>query len=110
AAAAWPDPRPGPLAGLPARETLLLLDEELARLPEGQRLPIVLCCLEGLTLDEAAERLGCTRDSVRGRLERGRKRLHERLTRRGLTLAAALAVAEVSRGGFAGEVVVPTVS
>jgi RNA polymerase sigma factor (sigma-70 family) len=104
------DPRPGPLAELTARETLLLLDEELARLPEGQRLPIVLCCLEGLTLDEAAERLGCTRDSVRGRLERGRKRLHERLARRGLTLAAALAVAEVWRGaGLAEEMVGPTV-
>ncbi|HEX5269763.1 MAG TPA: sigma-70 family RNA polymerase sigma factor [Gemmataceae bacterium] len=91
------DPRPDPLAEVSARETLLLLEDELARLPEAYRLPILLCCLEGLSLDEAAEQLGWTRDSVKGRLERGRRRLHARLTRRGLTLAVALAAAEVSR-------------
>jgi RNA polymerase sigma factor (sigma-70 family) len=91
------DPRPDPLADVSARETLLLLEEEVARLPEAYRSPILLCCLEGLSLDEAAERLGWTRDSVKGRLERGRRRLHGRLARRGLTLAAALAAAEVSR-------------
>ena len=91
------DPRSDPLAEVSTRETLLLLDEEIGRLPEGNRLPIILCCLEGLSLEEAAQRLGWTRDSVKGRLERGRKRLHERLLRRGLTLGAALAAAVVVR-------------
>jgi RNA polymerase sigma factor (sigma-70 family) len=100
-ATAPPDPRPHPLAEVTVREALLLLDEEVARLPEAHRLPVILCCLEGLTLDEVAGRLGCTRGSVRGRLERGRKRLQRRLAKRGLTLAVALALAEVSRGAGA---------
>src|SRR5262249_1476129 len=45
----------------------------------------------------AACRLGWTPGSVRGRLERGRKRLHARLARRGLTLSALLGAAEAGR-------------
>jgi RNA polymerase sigma factor (sigma-70 family) len=91
------DPRPDPLSELTARELLTALDEEVGRLKEVYRLPVVLCCLEGLSLEEAARRLGWTAGSVKGRLERGRKRLHDRLVRRGLTLGAALSAAEVSR-------------
>ena len=93
-----PDPRPDPLAEVSAREVLVILDEEVARLPEVFRLPILLCGLEGLGLEETARRLGWTRDSVKGRLERGRKRLHERLVQRGLTLTAVLAAAEIAQG------------
>src|SRR5262249_7324267 len=39
-----------------------------------------------------------TPGSVKGRLERGRRMLHDRLSRRGLTLVAALTAVEVSRG------------
>jgi RNA polymerase sigma factor (sigma-70 family) len=92
------DPRPDPLARLSARELLAVVDEEVRRLAEVYRLPVILCCLQGLSQEEAARRLGWTPGSVKGRLERGRARLHERLVRRGLTLAAALAAAEVSRG------------
>jgi RNA polymerase sigma factor (sigma-70 family) len=86
------------LSQLTAREALTIIDEEVDRLPEKYRLPVIWCCLEGLTQEEAARRLGWTPDSVRGRLERGRRLLHERLAKRGLTLSAALAVAEVARG------------
>jgi RNA polymerase sigma factor (sigma-70 family) len=92
------DNRSDPLAAVSGRELLAILDEELARLPEVLRLPIFLCCLEGCTQEEAAGRLGWTPGSVRGRLERGRARLHARLVRRGLTLPAALGAVEVSRG------------
>jgi RNA polymerase sigma factor (sigma-70 family) len=92
------DPHPDPLSALTARELMIALDEEVRRLPEIYRLPVVLCCLEGLSLEEAARRLGWTPGSVKGRLERGRKRLHDRLARRGLTLGAALGAVEVSRG------------
>jgi RNA polymerase sigma factor (sigma-70 family) len=92
------DPRPDPLAGLMARDLLAVLEEEVRRLPAAHRLPVVLCCLEGLSQEEAARRLGWTAGAVKGRLERGRKRLHERLVRRGLSLGAALGVVEAARG------------
>jgi RNA polymerase sigma factor (sigma-70 family) len=88
-----------PLDEITARELLAIFDEELQRLPEAYRLPLTLCALEGLTQEEAARRLGWTVGSVRGRLERGRARLHARLSRRGLTLTTALAGVELSRGG-----------
>jgi len=92
------DPRPDTLAELSARELLAILDEEVQRLPEVYRLPVILCCLEHRTQEEAARQLGWTPGSVKGRLERGKARLHERLARRGLALSAALAAVEVSRG------------
>jgi RNA polymerase sigma factor (sigma-70 family) len=92
------DPAPDPLDVLTARELLAQLEEELQRLPAIYRMAVVCCCLDGLTLDEAAARLGCTNGTLRGRLERGRARLHERLVKRGLTLSAALATAEIARG------------
>jgi RNA polymerase sigma factor (sigma-70 family) len=85
-----PDRHPDPLAALTARELLSVLDEEVQRLPEVYRLPVLLCCLEGRTQEEAARQLGWTPGSLQGRLERGRRVLRSRLTRRGLSLAAAL--------------------
>ncbi len=64
-----------------------VLHEELDRLPERFRLPMVLCYLEGMTRDQAADYLRCTEGSVRGRLAKGRELLRDRLARRGVTLA-----------------------
>jgi RNA polymerase sigma factor (sigma-70 family) len=91
------DPRPDPLAEVTARDLLAVVEAEVARLPEVYRLPVLLVCLEGLSQEEAARRLGWTAGSVKGRLERGRRRLHARLARRGLTLPAALAATAVAR-------------
>jgi RNA polymerase sigma factor (sigma-70 family) len=91
------DPHGDPLDALTARELLLLLEEEMARLPERYRLPVLLCGHEGRTVEEVARLLGWTAGSVRGRLARGRARLHARLARRGLTPAAALAGTELAR-------------
>lgn len=62
------------------------LDEELGRLPDRYRVPLVLCCLAGRTRDEAAARLGWTPATLKMHLERGRGRLRARLVRRGLVL------------------------
>jgi RNA polymerase sigma factor (sigma-70 family) len=85
-------PAGDPLDELSSRELLAILDEELRRLPEAFRLPLILCGLEGRSQEEAATLLGWTSGSVKGRLERGRKRLRDRLGRRGLTFAITAGV------------------
>jgi RNA polymerase sigma factor (sigma-70 family) len=71
-------------------ELLAVLDEELGRLPEQARAPLLLCYLEGCTQDEAARFLGWSVGTLRRRLEWGRDLLRRRLTRRGATLSAGL--------------------
>lgn len=80
-----------PLAELSVREAQTIVDEELARLPEKYRAPLLLCCLQGRTRDEAARQLGWSVKLVKSRLEQGRERLRSRLIRRGLTVPAAMA-------------------
>jgi RNA polymerase sigma factor (sigma-70 family) len=87
---AQPVAQAGPLAEISWREVRTALDEELARLPDRWRAPLVLCYLEGKTQDEALQQLGWSKSTFRRRLEEGRKRLCSRLTRRGVTLSAGL--------------------
>lgn len=74
----------------PSFETRDLVGDELERLPEEYRRPIVLCYLDGLTHQEAARRLDWPVGTVKVRLVRGRRLLRERLERRGVALGAAL--------------------
>ena len=66
------------------------LYEELDRLAERYRAPLVLCYLEGLTHEQAAQTLRCPVRTVETRLMRGRARLRERLIRRGVVPSAVL--------------------
>ena len=79
-----------PTPDLSWREACGVLHEELDKLPDSVRLPLVLCYLDGLSRDEAAHQLGWSLNEVRGRLERGRERLRKRLERRGIALSAGL--------------------
>ncbi|WP_237729252.1 sigma-70 family RNA polymerase sigma factor [Schlesneria paludicola] len=92
-----------PIAPVTDDETLNLIHDEICKLPEKFRLPLILCCLEGATRESAAEQLGWSPGSLKGRLERARALLQTRLRNRGVvysltalsTVLAQQAVAEV---------------
>ncbi len=79
-------------AGLP--DSCPELHEEIARLPRHYREPVVLCYLEGLSAEVAAQRLGCPRGTVLSRLSRAKDQLRARLIRRGIASPAVLLLAE----------------
>jgi RNA polymerase sigma factor (sigma-70 family) len=83
-----PPPEPceniDPAAQLVWREVRQALDEELQRLPERLRSPLLLCYLSGLSRDEAAKQLGWSLGTLKRRLEEGRKALRIRLEKRGI--------------------------
>ncbi|MGH7222809.1 MAG: RNA polymerase sigma factor, partial [Gemmataceae bacterium] len=98
------------MVNLPERETVPndrqddlheLLDEELARLPDKYRVPIVLCDLEGRTRREVARQLKIPEGTLSSRLTTARQMLAKRLIRHGLAvsgggLAAALSPSAAS--------------
>jgi len=85
--------RAAQMAGARARSTAAwddvntVIHQEIDRLPERYRQPIVLCYLEEMTYEQAAGHLRWSEGTTRGRLARGRDLLRDRLTRRGVTLA-----------------------
>ena len=79
-----------------AREQAELLHEEIERLPRKFRLPVVLCYFEGLTVHEAARRLGWPHGTLRSRMARARERLRLSLTRRGIIMPSAAIAASLS--------------
>src|SRR5262249_27112191 len=67
-----------------------VIHEELNRLPERYRAPLILCYLEGLTHEQAAARLIWPVGTVKSRLSRGRDRLRDRLLRGGVAPSASV--------------------
>jgi len=78
------------------RDLRPIIDEEIARLPDRYRVPFVLCYLEGLTVDEAAARLGRPRGTIAVRLARARERLRVSLSGRGVGLGAVTMIAALA--------------
>ena len=77
------------------REEIEALHEEVDRLAEKYRAPVVLCYFDGRTHAEAARLLKCPVGTVSIRLSRAREVLRDRLTRRGLAVPAVWAGAMV---------------
>src|SRR5262249_21156187 len=81
----------------------LELHEEIERLPEQYRSPIVLCYLQGQTQEQASKQLDWPLGTVQTRLHRGRQRLRTRLARRGVGPPGLAALAlTVPEGRVAG--------
>jgi len=74
----------------PAHELLRSLHDEVARLPEKQRLAVVLCDMEGKTQTQAALELEWSERTLRRRLAEARERLKARLARRGQVLQSGM--------------------
>ncbi len=64
-----------------------VLHEEIRKLPEKYRQPVILCYLEGKTNEEAARALRWPVGTVKARLSRARDLLRMRLGRRGMAAA-----------------------
>jgi RNA polymerase sigma factor (sigma-70 family) len=77
-----------PAAQASMRELGAILDQELRQLPNGCRDALVMCLMEGLSHVEAARRLGWPVGTLKGRLQRGRELLRQRLERRGVSVSA----------------------
>ncbi len=90
-----------------------VLDQELSRLADKYRVPVVLCDLEGRTRKEVARQLAVPDGTLSSRLATGRRMLAKRLARRGLTLsggAVALALSQnAASAGVPTSLVVSTV-
>lgn len=72
----------------PDGELARTVERELAALPEHYRTAIAVCDLDGRSRSEAAALLGIPEGTLSSRLNTGRKRLAERLTRLGYGVAS----------------------
>ena len=72
-----------------------LVDDELNRLPEKYRDPLVLYYLLGKSNRQISEELGTSVGVIEGRLKRGKHELRTRLARRGVNLAIVMTAMQV---------------
>jgi hypothetical protein len=86
-----------PLEKLARRSDEETVDNELQRMPQRYRNPLVLHYLEERSYQEIADELGITLSAVTGRIKRGRADLRRRLLRRGITLSGFVAIVSSSQ-------------
>jgi RNA polymerase sigma-70 factor (ECF subfamily) len=74
--------RPGPEALALRSERQAQVQEALAKLPEDQRLAVVLCDVQGYAYEEIALVMHCSLGTVKSRIARGREKLRVLLVSR----------------------------
>ena len=79
-------PRPDPSAQAELRQTISVLDLSMEEIPRGSRQVLLLICVEHLSYEDAAARLGVPVGTVRSRLSRARALLRTRMQAHGLRL------------------------
>ena len=79
------------------RDLRSVLDDELERLPQRYRTPMVLFYLEGKSAEEVASVLGCPKGTILSQLARARERLRGRLARRDLALSTGVLATLLAR-------------
>ncbi|WP_372898024.1 sigma-70 family RNA polymerase sigma factor [Stieleria sp.] len=82
-----------PLERITQQHDAIVLDEELAALPEHYRAAVVMQIYDDYSLERLAEHFETSLGSIRGRLQRGKKLLANRLRRRGVVPLLAVAAA-----------------
>ena len=82
---------------LTLKELRSVLDEEISSLPEKYGGPIVLCYLEGKSLDKAAKELGWPKTSLTRLLTKARELLRAKLERRGITFTAGVLATSMAK-------------
>jgi RNA polymerase sigma factor (sigma-70 family) len=87
-----------------------VLDQELSRLPDKYRVPVVLCDLEGRTRRDVARQLGIPAGTLSGRLTTARRLLARRLARHGFALSGGALAAALSGGAVSACVPSPLVA
>ena len=80
---AVPDRAPGPEQSALGAETARVIQQALRTLPDEQRTLVVLCDVQGLSYEEAAEATQVALGTVKSRLSRARARLRDYLVERG---------------------------
>ncbi|WP_231570407.1 RNA polymerase sigma factor [Achromobacter sp. RTa] len=79
-------PRPDPSAQAELRQTISVLDLSMGEIPQGSRQVLLLICVEHLSYEDAAARLGVPVGTVRSRLSRARALLRTRMQAHGVRL------------------------
>lgn len=90
-------------------ELLALLDEELSRLPDKYRIPVLLCELEGRSRSDVARELKLPEGTLSSRLATARKMLAKRLERRGFAVSGTALASIFSQSSVSAAMVSSTV-
>jgi RNA polymerase sigma-70 factor (ECF subfamily) len=83
AAERLPDPGIGPEERSLSAETARNIQAAIDRLPPDQRLTVILCDVQGLSYDEAAQAMSVELGTVKSRLSRARVQLRDLLAHKG---------------------------